>query len=82
MMILIATGVFALIFGFLFLFSPATITKMAEWSNRMVARTDFSHFPEKASGRIPGPCGAFHARNGAAAVNSFIVTARYNTSSY
>jgi hypothetical protein len=40
MTILIATGVFALIFGFLFLFSPATITQMAEWSNRMVARTD------------------------------------------
>ena len=40
MTILIATGIFALIFGFLFLFSPATITLMADWSNRMVARTD------------------------------------------
>lgn len=40
MTILIATGVFALIFGFLFLFSSDTITNMAEWSNRMVARTD------------------------------------------
>lgn len=40
MTILTAVGVFALVFGFLFLFSPATITKMAEWSNRMVARTD------------------------------------------
>ncbi len=40
MTILIATGVFALIFGFLFLFSPDVVTKMAEWSNRMVTRTD------------------------------------------
>jgi hypothetical protein len=40
MTIVIAIGVFALLFGFLFLFSPATIIQMAEWSNRMVTRTD------------------------------------------
>jgi hypothetical protein len=40
MTILIATGAVALVFGFLFLFSPFTITKMAEWSNRMISRTD------------------------------------------
>ncbi len=40
MTMLIAAGVFALIFGFLFLLSPATITQMAEWSNRTVTRTD------------------------------------------
>ncbi len=40
MTILIATGVFSLIFGFLFLFSPDVVTKMATWSNRMVTRTD------------------------------------------
>jgi len=40
MTILTAIGVFSLVFGFLFLFSPATITLMAGWSNRMVARTD------------------------------------------
>ena len=40
MTILISIGVFSVVFGFLFLFSPATITKMAGWSNRMVARTD------------------------------------------
>ncbi len=40
MTILTAVGVFSLVFGFLFLFSPATITKMAEWSNRMITKTD------------------------------------------
>jgi hypothetical protein len=40
MTILIAIGAFSLIFGFLFLFSPNVITKMAEWSNRMIAKTD------------------------------------------
>jgi hypothetical protein len=40
MAILIAIGAFTLVFGFLFLFSPATITQMAGWSNRIVARTD------------------------------------------
>jgi len=40
MTILTAIGVFSLVFGFLFLFSPATITLMADWSDRMVARTD------------------------------------------
>jgi hypothetical protein len=40
MAILIAIGAFSLVFGLLFLFSPATITLMAELSNRMDARTD------------------------------------------
>jgi hypothetical protein len=40
MTILIAIGVFALVFGFLFLFSPDVVAKMAEWSNRMLTRTD------------------------------------------
>ncbi len=40
MTILTAVGVFALVFGCLFLFSPDVITKMAEWSNRMITKTD------------------------------------------
>ncbi len=40
MSILIAVGIFSLVFGFLFLFYPQAITRMAEWSNRMIARTD------------------------------------------
>ena len=40
MTLLTVVGVFSLVFGFLFLVSPGTITKMAEWSNRMISRTD------------------------------------------
>lgn len=40
MTLLIAIGIFSLVFGFLFLFYPQAISKMAEWSNRMIARTD------------------------------------------
>ena len=40
MTILTAVGAFSLVFGFLFLFFPDSITKMAEWSNRMITKTD------------------------------------------
>lgn len=40
MALLIAIGIFSLVFGFLFLFFPQAISKMAEWSNRMIASTD------------------------------------------
>ena len=40
MTLLIAIGILALMFGFLFLFFPQAITKMAEWSNRMITKTD------------------------------------------
>jgi hypothetical protein len=40
MALLIAIGIFSLVFGILFLFFPGVISKMAEWSNRMIARTD------------------------------------------
>ena len=38
--VLIAIGVLAIVFGLLFLFSPDVISRMAEWSNRMITRTD------------------------------------------
>ena len=40
MTILTGIGIFAIVFGVLFLFLPHVITKMAEWSNRMITRTD------------------------------------------
>ncbi len=40
MLLLIAIGVFSLVFGVLFLFFPKAISKMVEWSNRMITRTD------------------------------------------
>lgn len=40
MTLLIGVGVFALVFGFLFLFYPKAVSKMAELSNKMIARTD------------------------------------------
>ncbi|HAK60949.1 MAG TPA: hypothetical protein DCO77_11290 [Nitrospiraceae bacterium] len=40
MTILTGIGIFAIVFGVLFLFLPNVISKMAEWSNRMITRTD------------------------------------------
>ncbi len=40
MAILTGIGIFAIVFGFFFLFLPNVISKMAEWSNRMITRTD------------------------------------------
>ena len=40
MTVLIAIGIFSLVFGILFLFFPQVISRMVEWSNRMITRTD------------------------------------------
>jgi uncharacterized membrane protein HdeD (DUF308 family) len=37
---LLVIGVLALVFGVLFLIAPQAVTKLAAWSNRLIARTD------------------------------------------
>jgi hypothetical protein len=38
--ILLAIGVMALVFGFLFIFALQSVSRLAAWSNQIITRTD------------------------------------------
>jgi len=40
MAVFVVLGLIALVFGFLFLFSPQTLTRLSDWLNRTVIQND------------------------------------------